>query len=193
MNKEEQLIEVVAENIQFYRKKMNLTQSELAEKLGYSDKSISKWERKEGIPSVFVLQELAAFFGITLNDITSKTKVKRTVKYNKRVISYFYASISLLLSFILFGFGALFQLEYHYWIFILYGVSAALLTLYVFSIVYKHRYEMYLYLSLFIWIVSLILYVEINIPNGYIIFLITIPIHLFLMYLMKIIFLKKKH
>ncbi|NLK12438.1 MAG: helix-turn-helix transcriptional regulator, partial [Candidatus Phytoplasma sp.] len=42
----------IANNIIFYRKELKLTQFELAEKLNYSDKSISKWERGEGIPDI---------------------------------------------------------------------------------------------------------------------------------------------
>ena len=48
---------VVAKNIVYYRKKLNMTQLELAEKLDYSDKAISKWERAEAIPDITVFKE----------------------------------------------------------------------------------------------------------------------------------------
>ena len=50
---------VVAGNITRLRTSMNLTQAQLGEMLNYSDKSISKWERGESIPDVFVLKKIA--------------------------------------------------------------------------------------------------------------------------------------
>ncbi len=58
---------VIAKNITELRKQSGLTQIELAEKLNYSDKSVSKWERAESIPDVIVLKELADLFGVTLD------------------------------------------------------------------------------------------------------------------------------
>lgn len=59
----------IAKNIARYRKENKLTQAELAEKLNYSDKSISKWERGDGIPDVYVLTVIADLFGVTVNDL----------------------------------------------------------------------------------------------------------------------------
>ena len=74
MEKYENLVEVIAENLIYYRKKAQLTQSELASKLNYSDKSISKWERAEGVPDIHILVQLAKLYGLTVNDFVSKKK-----------------------------------------------------------------------------------------------------------------------
>ena len=58
---------VIAKNITELRKQFGLTQIELAEKLNYSDKSVSKWERAESVPDVIVLKEIADLFGVTLD------------------------------------------------------------------------------------------------------------------------------
>ncbi len=58
---------IIAKNISELRKKQGLTQLELAEKLNYSDKAVSKWERAESIPDVAVLKEIADLFGVTLD------------------------------------------------------------------------------------------------------------------------------
>lgn len=42
---EEMIKHTIAENISGYRKNAGMTQSELSEKINYSDKSVSKWER----------------------------------------------------------------------------------------------------------------------------------------------------
>ena len=56
-------------NIAAYRKNAGLTQAGLAEKLNYSDKAVSKWERGESVPDVLTLMQLAAQFDITVNDL----------------------------------------------------------------------------------------------------------------------------
>lgn len=56
-------------NIALYRKHMGLTQACLAEKINYSDKAVSKWERGESMPDVLTLVQLAELFGITVNDL----------------------------------------------------------------------------------------------------------------------------
>ena len=59
----------VGSNIAAYRKQAGLTQAGLAEKLNYSDKAVSKWERGESMPDVTTLVQLAEQFGITVNDL----------------------------------------------------------------------------------------------------------------------------
>lgn len=61
--------ETLAKNLAYYRKLNNMTQAELAERINYSDKSVSKWERGEGIPDIIVLAIIAQVFGITVNDL----------------------------------------------------------------------------------------------------------------------------
>ena len=56
-------------NIAAYRKRSGLTQAGLAEKLNYSDKAVSKWERGESLPDVLTLVQLAELFEITVNDL----------------------------------------------------------------------------------------------------------------------------
>jgi len=59
----------VSQNIIEFRKRCDMTQADLAEKLSYSDKSVSKWERGDGIPDIYVLTRMAELFGVTVNDI----------------------------------------------------------------------------------------------------------------------------
>ncbi len=54
-------------NIAAYRKKAGLTQAGLAEKLNYSDKAVSKWERGESVPDVLTLMQLAQLFDVKVN------------------------------------------------------------------------------------------------------------------------------
>jgi len=59
----------IGANIAAYRKRAGLTQAGLAEKLNYSDKAVSKWERGESIPDVLTLMHLSEQFDITVNDL----------------------------------------------------------------------------------------------------------------------------
>jgi len=56
-------------NIMTHRKRQGLTQAGLAEKLNYSDKAVSKWERGESIPDVLTLMQLAELFGVRVDDL----------------------------------------------------------------------------------------------------------------------------
>ena len=57
----------IAQNLIYYRKAAGLTQAELAEKINYSDKSVSKWESGNGIPDVYTLLQLAKLYNVTLS------------------------------------------------------------------------------------------------------------------------------
>ena len=69
MNNEELKIRVGA-NIARLRKSRGLTQAELAERINYSDKAVSKWERAESLPDVLTLICLAEQLGTDMNTLT---------------------------------------------------------------------------------------------------------------------------
>lgn len=66
---DEKLKAILGSNIASYRKREKLTQAGLAEKLNYSDKAVSKWERGESIPDVLTLVQVADLFGITVDKL----------------------------------------------------------------------------------------------------------------------------
>ena len=66
---DEKLKYQIGANIAAYRKQAGMTQAGLAEKLNYSDKAVSKWERGESIPDVITLMQLAELFEVTVNDL----------------------------------------------------------------------------------------------------------------------------
>ena len=64
---QESLKSVIAANIADLRKKQGMTQQDLAERLNYTDKAISKWERGESLPDVLILKQIADMFGVTVD------------------------------------------------------------------------------------------------------------------------------
>ena len=53
------------------RKKLSLTQEELAEKLGVSAQAVSKWENDVSCPDILLLPEIAKLFGVTVDALLS--------------------------------------------------------------------------------------------------------------------------
>ena len=65
----EKLKNLIGKNITAYRKRCGLTQAGLAEKLNYSDKAVSKWERGESVPDVMTVMQLAELFEISVDEL----------------------------------------------------------------------------------------------------------------------------
>lgn len=63
----EELRAAVAQNLQALRRQAGMTQASLAEKLNYTDKAVSKWERGESLPDVAVLRDIARLFGVSVD------------------------------------------------------------------------------------------------------------------------------
>ena len=68
MNDEKLRVQLGA-NIASYRKRARMTQVALAEKINFSDKAVSKWERGESIPDLPTIVQLAEVFEVTVNDL----------------------------------------------------------------------------------------------------------------------------
>lgn len=66
----EELKFTVGSSIARLRRERGLTQAELAERISYSDKAVSKWERGESLPDVLTLLNLARHLGTDLNTLT---------------------------------------------------------------------------------------------------------------------------
>ena len=65
----EKLKDRIGDNIAIHRKRAGLTQAGLAERLNYSDKAVSKWERGESMPDVLTLLQLAEQFGVSVGEL----------------------------------------------------------------------------------------------------------------------------
>ena len=90
-----ELKDIIAQNIIELRKQNKLTQAELAEKLNYTDKAISKWERGESIPEISTLKRIAEIFNCTVDVLLTENATKELKKYalprniiiNQRIIA----------------------------------------------------------------------------------------------------------
>ena len=66
---EKSIDDIIADNLTELRISKKLKQSELAEQIGYSDKTVSRWENASTVPDIATPARLAEFYGITVYDI----------------------------------------------------------------------------------------------------------------------------
>ena len=183
MEENKTLEQIIAENLVYYRKESGLTQLEIAEKFNYSDKSISKWERAEGLPDVTVLKSFADFYGITVDDFFKEEKKKVAVhKYGKH---WFIVGLSELLVWLV-G-GGLFVLftialpgAFPWWLIFVYTACASTILAIVWASIYHRRFYQLLATSGIIWttiaslFLTLLLQTDIN--NLWLLFIIGVPL-----------------
>ena len=175
--------QLVAENLIYYRKAAGLTQLEIAEKFNYSDKSISKWERAEGLPDILVLKSLADFYGILVDDFFREEKTKiHVIKKNKR---WLIVGLSELLVWLVFGLAFVLlsiflPKAYPWWLLFVYAAAASSILGVIWSGIYHNKLFELITTSLIVWTtitsVFLTLLCITKIPNLWLLFLIGIPL-----------------
>ena len=148
----------VAKNISQLRQKKGMTQLELAEKLNYSDKAVSKWEHGDSLPDIAVLVELADLFDVTLDQLVrtediSKVPLQRT---DANLRHHIITSVSTLLVFFIclltfvlcciISSGRLCP-----WIVFVYGIPVSCIVWLVFNSIWFDPRKNYVIISLLMW------------------------------------------
>ncbi|MEE0247543.1 helix-turn-helix transcriptional regulator [Peptacetobacter hiranonis] len=72
------------EKLQYFRKKSNLTQEELAEKLFVSRTAISKWESGRGMPSISSLKAISEVFNVSIDELLSSEEIIEAAEKEKK-------------------------------------------------------------------------------------------------------------
>ena len=72
------------------REKCQLTQVELAEKIGVSDKTISKWETAKGYPDISLLEPIAKALGVSMTELVTGNAVSNVNVSANMLRSKFY-------------------------------------------------------------------------------------------------------
>lgn len=68
---------IVGKNLSALRKQRKMTQLELAEKMNYSDKAVSKWEQGATLPDLETLKQLCDFYGVTLDYLVDESNIEK--------------------------------------------------------------------------------------------------------------------
>lgn len=72
------------EKLQYFRKKSNLTQEELAEKLFVSRTAVSKWESGRGMPSISSLKAISEVFNVSIDELLSSEEIIEVAEKEKK-------------------------------------------------------------------------------------------------------------
>ena len=160
---EEKLRENIAKNIVSLRKEKGMTQAELAEALNYSDKSVSKWERGDGIPDILVIHKIAELFGVTLNDIISeeivvKKKGKKPHLTNRIIIPLLSVGLVFLVSSLVFAIMTIFGFNLpRAWLVFILAIPVACIPLIVFSMLWWDLPQRFVCITALVWSIILFL------------------------------------
>ena len=159
---------IIAKNIQKLRQEKGMTQLELAEKLSYSDKTVSKWERGESLPDIIVLKTMADIFEVKLDYLVEEThdgkpvtKEVRDKNYrrNCHIITgtsiFIVALIATLIYVIL---AMIFPGTSYPWLCYAYAIPAALIVWLVFNSIWFNPRKNFMIVSLLMWSLLLALY-----------------------------------
>lgn len=156
----EDIKSVVAKNITELRLLNNMTQMELAEKLNYSDKTISKWERAESSPDIAVLVKIAEIFGVTLDYLVKSENIEESVKehkkeetkYNRKAIAYISESVAWVIAIFAFIITTLIVGDTTFqWLYFVYALPIVLIVKLVFNSVWFNPRHNYLIISVLLW------------------------------------------
>ena len=196
MEKYENVTAIIAENLIYYRKKAKLTQGEVAAKLAYSDKSVSKWERAEGVPDIHVLVELAKLYGLTVNDFLTKKKKERIAnRFMSKVLITSMAIglvwlVATIAFFVLRFFMPVLDQVFKAWLTFIYALPISFVIAIIFSSIYFNKLATMISVSGLIWTIVLSIFLTfMHLEEMWLIFIVAIPLQVltvaFFLLLMK--------
>lgn len=137
-----------------YRKSAGLTQSQLAEKLNYSDKAVSKWERGESVPDVFVLSQIAELFSVRVDDLINEKVPERPIDIvrNHGLITLISVGLVFFIAAIVFStLGVVGFAGFPLWMCFIYAMPVASIVLIVFTAMWWGKIKLALSISSLLW------------------------------------------
>lgn len=173
--------EIIAKNIINLRKKNNLTQGELAEKLNYSDNAVSRWERAEVTPSIETLVQMSEVFNVPLQSLIEEDAVKTSTahdkkeKINKLAVILLFVSLVWLIATIVFVYGKLI-FKLNLWTSFVWAIPLSTLVMYPFNEYWGKYVYKFVILSVFVWTLLGSIYLQLIQYNLWLIFFTGIPI-----------------
>lgn len=174
---------IIGKNLQILRKKNKLTQAELGEKLNYSDKAVSKWEKGESLPPVEVFYKISRLYDVSLDNIVGEEKIKphmvESSDLRKRYLHITLLSVLAvwLIALILFVFFHIFTDKY-YWMCFAWSVPVSAIVSLVFDVLWNKCKIMFFLVSVLVWSTLLCVTIQLLNFNIWEILLIGIPLQI---------------
>ena len=169
---------ILAEKLTAYRKRAGMTQAELAEKLNYSDKSISKWERGDGMPDLLVLCRLADLYDVPLDAFLREGPLVRSQaeqRSRQAIITLLSLGLVIFVSAIAFFVCHVAQVRVG-WLSFIYAVPVGMILLVIFSHIWGNTLHQAISVSLLDWSLCGAVYISFramsNIPRMEMLFMV---------------------
>ncbi len=174
---------VIGKKLLYLRKRNKLTQAELAEKLNYSDKAISKWEKGESLPPVEVFYNISKLYGVSLDFIIGDETVDpQPIKNDDRKRIYLNITNLAVVSvwFVAFVLFVLFDIISHtsQWMVFAWAVPASFTVALIFDCIWHKQKGIFWLISLLIWSVLLCFTLQFLTFNIWKILLVGIPVQI---------------
>ena len=177
---------ISASNIIKLRTEAGLTQAELGEKLNYSDKTISKWERGEAIPDAYVLTQMAEIFGVTVDYLLSshdawespeqqEEKERKQEEHRYSVNMIIAISVLGVWTMALTIFVLLWLFDIILWETFVVALPVSILTYMVLICVFRRRRHLQFVIAAFVLSLFILLYFTLPMQKPWQLFLIAIP------------------
>lgn len=181
-----ELREIIGKNLTTLRLEYKLTQAELADKLNYTDKSVSKWENGDAMPPVDTLKSLADLYGVTLDYLVTENPDEgfrdniyssKENNLNKLIITLLAASLVWLIATLLYVY-AISLANYAFWQVFIYAVPVTAIVLIVFNGIWGKRFFTFILISVLVWSTLLSVYVFFLDNNPWAIFIVGVPLQI---------------
>ena len=167
------LRKTVAKNIAAYRKAHHDTQLDLATKLNYSDISVSKWERGESLPDVYILSQIADLYGVSVSALSGEIQPPRESKPHYHMfILLLSLALTMAVATLLFSMFMICKVDYPAWMFFVYALPVCSIICIVFTSLWWGILWQGVSVSALIWTLGLSLYLSFELENVSLIFLV---------------------
>lgn len=167
------LRKTVAKNIAAYRKAHHDTQLDLATKLNYSDKSVSKWERGESLPDVYILSQIADLYGVSVSALIGEIQPPKESKPHYHMfILLLSLALTMAVATLLFSMFMICKVPYPAWMFLVYALPVCSIICIVFTSLWWGILWQGVSVSALIWTLGLSLYLSFELENVSLIFLV---------------------
>jgi transcriptional regulator with XRE-family HTH domain len=167
------LRKTVAKNIAAYRKAHHDTQLDLATKLNYSDKSVSKWERGESLPDVYILSQIADLYGVSVSALIGEIQPPKESKPHYHMfILLLSLALTMAVATLLFSMFMICKVPYPAWMFFVYALPVCSIICIVFTSLWWGILWQGVSVSALIWTLGLSLYLSFELENVSLIFLV---------------------
>ena len=174
---------ISASNIIKLRTEAGLTQAELGEKLNYSDKTISKWERGEAIPDAYVLTQMAEIFDVTVDYLLSSHDAWESPEQQEARQEESGYSVNMIIAISVLGvwtmaltiFVMLWLFDIILWETFVVALPVSILTYMVLICVFRRRRHLQFVIAAFVLSLFILLYFTLPMQKPWQLFLIAIP------------------